>query len=98
MVKPVGLLVVDHYIWRINYYINPASYWRILLRRLSPVTSNWIVDRLVNFFFPLHWTFRYMAAADWLVKRFSPLITFIKTNPELSREEQLEWARLDTYD
>jgi 2-polyprenyl-3-methyl-5-hydroxy-6-metoxy-1,4-benzoquinol methylase len=98
MVKPGGILVIDHYIWRINYYFNPATYWRLLLRRLSPVTSKWIVDRLVNFFFPLHWAFRNVPAADWLVKRFSPLITFIKTHPELGREEQQDWARLDTYD
>lgn len=98
MVKPGGMLVIDHYIWRANYYFNPATYWRVLLKELKPVTSKKIVDGLVNFFFPLHWAFRDMPVAEWLLKRFSPLITFIKVHPELSKEEHLDWARLDTYD
>ena len=98
MVKPGGLLVIDHYIWRINYYFNPATYYRLVLKELKPQTSKKIVDALVNFFFPLHWAFRNIAPLEWLLKRVSPLITFMKPHPELSRQEHFEWARLDTYD
>jgi 2-polyprenyl-3-methyl-5-hydroxy-6-metoxy-1,4-benzoquinol methylase len=98
MVKPGGLLVIDHYIWRINYYFNPATYYRLVLKELKPQTSKKIVDALVNFFFPLHWAFRNIAPLEWLLKRFSPLITFMKSHPELSQQEHFEWARLDTYD
>jgi 2-polyprenyl-3-methyl-5-hydroxy-6-metoxy-1,4-benzoquinol methylase len=98
MVKPGGLLVIDHYIWRINYYFNPATYYRLVLKELKPKTSKKIVDALVNFFFPLHWSFRNIAPLEWLLKRVSPLITFMKPHPELSRQEHFEWARLDTYD
>ena len=98
MVKPGGLLVIDHYIWRINYYFNPAAYYRLVLKELKPQTSKKIVDALVNFFFPLHWAFRNIAPLEWLLKRVSPLITFMKPHPELSRQEHFEWARLDTYD
>lgn len=98
MVKPGGLLVIDHYIWRINYYFNPATYYRLVLKELKPKTSKKIVDALVNFFFPLHWAFRNIAPLEWLLKRVSPLITFMKPHPELSRQEHFEWARLDTYD
>ena len=98
MVKPGGLLVIDHYIWRINYYFNPATYYRLVLKELKPQTSKKIVDALVSFFFPLHWAFRNIAPFEWLLKRVSPLITFMKPHPELSRQEHFEWARLDTYD
>ena len=98
MVKPGGLLVIDHYIWRINYYFNPATYYRLVLKEMKPQTSKKIVDALVNFFFPLHWAFRNIAPLEWLLKRVSPLITFMKPHPELSRQEHFEWARLDTYD
>lgn len=98
MVKPGGLLVIDHYIWRINYYFNPATYYRLVLKELKPKTSKKIVDALVDFFFPLHWAFRNIAPLEWLLKRVSPLITFMKPHPELSRQEHFEWARLDTYD
>ena len=98
MVKPGGLLVIDHYIWRINYYFNPATYYRLVLKEMKPQTSKKIVDALVNFFFPLHWAFRNIASLEWLLKRVSPLITFMKPHPELSRQEHFEWARLDTYD
>lgn len=98
MVKPGGVLVIDHYIWRINYYFNPATYWRLWLKELKPTTSKPIVDGLVNFFFPMHWAFRNAPALNWVVKRFSPLITFMHVHPEIGKKDQYEWAKLDTYD
>ena len=98
MVKPGGLLVIDHYIWRINYYFNPATYYRLVLKELKPQTSKKIVDGIVNFFFPLHWAFRNIALLEWLLKRVSPLITFMRSFPELSEQQQYEWSKLDTYD
>jgi 2-polyprenyl-3-methyl-5-hydroxy-6-metoxy-1,4-benzoquinol methylase len=98
MVKPGGLLVIDHYIWRINYYFNPATYYRLVLKELKPETSKKIVDALVNFFFPFHWAFRNTPPLEWLLKRVSPLITFMRLYPQLSRQEHFEWARLDTND
>ncbi|HWB61921.1 MAG TPA: class I SAM-dependent methyltransferase, partial [Chitinophagales bacterium] len=98
MVRPGGLLVIDHYIWRINYYFNPATYYRLILKEMPPARSKKIVDSLVNFFFPLHWAFRNAPFLEWCLKRFSPLITFMKSFPELGKEQQYEWAKLDTYD
>ncbi len=98
MVKPGGLMVIDHYIWRINYYFNPATYYRLVLKELSPPTSKKIVDGLVDFFFPMHWMFRNMPPLEWLLKRVSPLITFMKEYPQLDRQQNYEWAKLDTYD
>ncbi|MDB5284855.1 MAG: bioC [Bacteroidota bacterium] len=98
MVKPGGLLSIDHYIWRINYYFNPATYYRLVLKELKPQTSKKIVDAIVNFFFPLHWAFRKIGVLEWLLKRVSPLITFMRSFPELSKDQQYEWSKLDTYD
>ncbi|HRS38057.1 MAG TPA: class I SAM-dependent methyltransferase [Bacteroidia bacterium] len=98
MAKPGGLLVIDHYPWRINYYFNPATWYRQVLKHLRPTTSKKIVDGMVNFFFPWHWRFRNSKTLTWLLKRVSPLITFMNVFPELSKVQQEEWARLDTYD
>lgn len=98
MVRPGGQLIIDHYIWRPGYYLNPATYWRLYLRKLPPANSKRIVDRLVDTFFPLHWAFRNAPALDWLVKRVSPVMTYMKHFPQLSRQEQYELARLDSYD
>jgi SAM-dependent methyltransferase len=98
MAKPGGWLVIDHYPWRINYYFNPATWYRVFLKRMRPTASKRIVDKMVDFFFPLHWRFRNSPVLTWLLKRVSPLITFMNVFPELSRQQQEEWARLDTYD
>lgn len=98
MVKPGGVLVIDHYRLRLGYFFNPATYWRVVLKRLKPETSKKIVDTLVNFFFPLHWAFRNNSIAEWLVKRVSPVMTFIKDYPDISRDIHLEWSKLDSYD
>lgn len=98
MVKPGGLLVIDHYIWRLGYYFNPATYWRLVLKEMKPATSKKIVDVLTAIFFPFHWAFRNVPALDWLVKRVSPVMCYMQLHPEMSKQEHYEWARLDTND
>jgi ubiquinone/menaquinone biosynthesis C-methylase UbiE len=98
MVKPGGLLVIDHYIWRLGYYANPATYWRLYLKEIKPEKSKKIVDALVDFFFPIHWSLRNAPLLDWFVKRVSPVMTYMKHFPQLTREEQYELSRLDSYD
>jgi len=98
MVKPGGLLVIDHYIWRIGYYFNPATYWRLVLKEMKPQTSMKIVNGTVNFFFPLHWALRNNNVLHWLLQRVSPVMTYFKALPELNKQEQFDLSRLDSYD
>ncbi|MFM9027792.1 MAG: class I SAM-dependent methyltransferase [Bacteroidota bacterium] len=57
-VKPGGSLVIDHYRWRLSYYSTLKPVYRHLLRKMKPEISKKAVDKLVDFFFPMHWAFR----------------------------------------
>jgi ubiquinone/menaquinone biosynthesis C-methylase UbiE len=98
MVKPGGQLIIDHYIWRLGYFLNPATYWRLYLKEIQPEKSKKIVDKLVNIFFPMHWALRNVSVANWFVKRVSPVMTYMEHFPELSHNEHYELAKLDSYD
>jgi len=98
MVKPGGQLVIDHYMWRLGYYFNPATYWRLYLKEIKPEKSKKIVDKLVDIFFPIHWALRNAPVLDWFVKRVSPVMTYMSHFPKISREEQYQFSKLDSYD
>jgi 2-polyprenyl-3-methyl-5-hydroxy-6-metoxy-1,4-benzoquinol methylase len=98
MVKPGGLLVIDHYKWRINYYSTLTPVYRTILKELKPERSQKIVNSLVDFFFPLHWKLRKNKALNWLLHRISPLIVYFKDFPEQGYQFHYEWSKLDTYD
>lgn len=98
MVKPGGLLVIDHYHWRIGYYSTLTPLYRKILKELKPQKSKKIVDTLVDFFFPLHWKFKNNKGLNWLLHRISPLIVYTKFFPEQDKKFHYEWSKLDTYD
>ncbi|MFM7217524.1 MAG: class I SAM-dependent methyltransferase [Bacteroidota bacterium] len=97
-VKPGGLLVIDHYRWRLSYYSTLKPVYRHVLRKMKPEKSKRAVDRLVDFFFPMHWALRNIKPAWWLIHRISPLIEYIHLFPEKDYDFHLEWSRLDSYD
>ncbi|CAN5568654.1 hypothetical protein BH11BAC1_BH11BAC1_06680 [soil metagenome] len=97
-VKPGGMLVIDHYRWRLAYYSNLRFVYRELFRKMKPANSQRIIHRLVNIFFPLHWAFKNNKVLYWLLIRFTPLFEYVREYPKLSKEEHIEWCRMDTYD
>jgi len=97
-VKPGGMLVIDHYRWRIGYYSTLSPLYRSWLKNLKPEKSIKIVDEIVLFFFPLHWKFRNNKMLQWLLHRVSPLIHFIYVFPDKDYNFHLEICKLDTYD
>ena len=97
-VKPGGLLVIDHYRWRLSYYSTLKPLYRKWMRKMEPLKSRSLNDKLVNFFFPLHWKFRNIKPLWWLVHRVSPLIEYIHEFPEKDYSFHHEWSRLDSYD
>lgn len=98
MVKPGGLLVIDHYKWRLGYYSTLTPVFRAWLKRLKPQTSLKIVKKLVDFFFPIHWKLKDKGVVNWLVHRISPLIVYIQMFPEKDYKFHYDLAQLDTYD
>lgn len=97
-VKKGGLLVIDHYKWRIGYYSTLTPLFRRVLKEMPPAKSQKIVNKLVDFFFPIHWKFKDKGIINWLVHRVSPLIVYIKVYPEQDYTFHYEWSKLDTYD
>jgi 2-polyprenyl-3-methyl-5-hydroxy-6-metoxy-1,4-benzoquinol methylase len=97
-VKPGGLLVIDHYKWRIGYYSTLSPLYREWLRKMNPLKSKKIIDKLVNFFFPLHWKAKKLPKLQWILHRVSPLIHFIYVFPDKDYDFHLEICKLDTYD
>lgn len=98
MVKPGGKLVIDHYTFDWMYYIKPILLYRAVLRKMEPAKSKKIVERLVAFFFPLHWKYRNSKGMTILLNRISPCYVYIKTFPQMGYDFHFELTRLDTYD
>ncbi len=97
-VKTGGLLVIDHYRWRIAYYSTLKPLYRQFLKRMKPEKSTKWVDALTNLFFPWHWRFRNTRPLWWLLHRISPLIEYIHVFPERDYAFHHEWSKLDSYD
>jgi SAM-dependent methyltransferase len=98
MVKPGGLLVVDHYTWTLSRATKLAPLYRVVLKRLPPARAKRVTDTLVNAFFPLHWRARRFSLAQRLLSRVSPCLAYCHLHPEMSRELHEDWSRLDTFD
>jgi len=98
MVKPGGLLVVDHYTWDFSSVTKLAPVYRRFLKEMSPERSKRITDKLVRLFFPLHWAVRKARLAQMLLSRISPCLVYFRSFPQLSRQQHYEWCELDTYD
>jgi len=100
MVRPGGRLVFDHYTWTLSRVTKLSPLYRFLLTRISPVRAKQVTDRLVDLFFPLHWTVRRVPLAQMLLSRVSPCLAYchIKAFEMLSRDQLRDWCRLETYD
>jgi SAM-dependent methyltransferase len=98
MVKPGGLLAIDHYTWTLSRMTKLTPLYRLVLKRLRPATAKRITDRLVSLFFPLHWRVRRVPWVQRLLSRISPCLAYCHVMPELTREQHYDWCRLDTFD
>jgi 2-polyprenyl-3-methyl-5-hydroxy-6-metoxy-1,4-benzoquinol methylase len=98
-VKPGGWLVIDHYTHSLSHYTKLAEWLvRPVLKRLSPARGVAITRSLTRTFFPLHRAVRNYKYMQYVLSRFSPLLTYFHAFPELNDEQQYEWAELDTHD
>lgn len=98
MVKPGGLLVIDHYRLQHAYFSSTAFLVRPVLKRLPPPVAMRAVKAMTDMFFPIQWRLRGNRVPYALVNRMSPLCIHFLDNPELSEEYQREWTVLDSFD
>jgi len=98
MVKPGGQLVIDHYTFDWMYLLKPVLFYRFFLKRMKPEKSKAMVEKIVKFFFPIHWKYRNNKLMTMLVNRLSPCYVYIKTFPQMDYDFHFHLSRLDTYD
>ncbi len=98
-VRPGGWLVLDHYAHSLSAWTK-LSEWlvRPVLKRLPPVRGVAMTKSMTRLFFPLHRAVRKHRILQMILSRFSPVLTYFHAFPELSDEQQYEWAELDTHD
>jgi len=101
-VKPGGFLVIDHYKPLLSWYLHPAPLFRFFLKRYgrkSPKACMRFVKSMVDVMFPIHWAlWKIHPRLNWLLNRFSPIITDFETYPELNKKQHKEWSLLSTHD
>jgi len=97
-VKPGGMLVIDHYSFDWMYLIKPLLFYRFFLKRMKPEKSQQLVNRLVDFFFPLHWKYKNNTLMRIVLNRISPCYIYFKQFPQMDREFHYRLSLLDTYD
>ena len=103
MVKPGGVLVIDHYRRKLRNYLPPpigvaGMVYRWIILRL-PVDRQFVaVKRIVDFWFPLMWRFRDSKLAQFVIARFSPVVMYYPHFGLRDRQMYYEWMLLDTHD
>jgi len=98
-VKRGGWFVMDHYRKSLAHYTKVGTtLLRPLLKRLSARRGMAATEKLTKVLFPLHRAVKSNRLAQILLSRFSPLLTYYHTYPQLDDRLQYEWALLDTHD
>jgi 2-polyprenyl-3-methyl-5-hydroxy-6-metoxy-1,4-benzoquinol methylase len=97
-VKPGGWLVFDQYRYNLSTFLKTTWITRILLRRLTPNLGLRITDWLVDFWLPAHRKFSGNRFLEIILFRFSPITSHYASYPDLSEEDQIAWAKLNTHD
>lgn len=98
MVKPGGNMVIDHYTLTFSFATKLSNVYRIFLRKMDPEKAKKVTDKMVDFFFPIHWAVRKFRPAQMLLSRVSPCLVYFNAFPELTKEQHKDWCRLDTFD
>jgi SAM-dependent methyltransferase len=97
-VAPGGWLIIDHYRFNWGWYTRTAPWFRAILKRLPPGLSLDITEKLVTTLLPLHRSAARHRLAWSIINRLSPVLCYYRSLPQLSEQQQKEWALLDTHD
>ena len=99
--KPGGMLIIDHYGPR--YPITFSRRWlRQLLLRLPASSAKSLSLTIARALLPLHRITWNQKRGRWRLRRqlqkFSPLVDYYDSYPQLDEEVLAEWSLLDTHD
>jgi len=98
-VKPGGHLVIDHYTHNLSHYTKFSEHFiRPILKRMNPDKAVRVTKFFTKLFFPLHRLVKNNRFLQIILSRFSPLLTYYHSLPELNDQLQYEWSELDTHD
>lgn len=98
-VKPGGWLVIDHYTQNLSHYTKFAEHFiRPFLKRMNPDRAVRATKSFTKFWFPIHRAVKNYRFLQIILSRFSPLLTYYHSLPQLNDQLQYEWAELDTHD
>jgi SAM-dependent methyltransferase len=103
MVKPGGRLIIDHYIFSWRTFLPPPigqalGIYRKIVLSLQSSKRFKFVKRLVDFWFPFHWTFRNNFIMTRLLRRLSPVIFHYEYLTLKDKDMYYQWSLLDTHD
>jgi len=103
MVSPNGVLVFDHYPWKLKLILptpfgESISFYRFFVLKLPKKIRFSFVEKLTKFFFPLHWKFKDSKLIQKLLRRVSPVIFHYPDLCLKDYNQYYEWSLLDTHD
>jgi 2-polyprenyl-3-methyl-5-hydroxy-6-metoxy-1,4-benzoquinol methylase len=97
-VKPGGWLIFDQYRYNLSTILKVTWIFRLILKRLSPEKGLIITDWLVKTWLPIHRKFAKYRILEILLFRISPITSHYTGYPNMSEDDQIAWARLNTHD
>lgn len=98
VLKKGGSYVLDHYTHTLSYYTKTTYLFRKYISRFSKEKKYEVIEKIFNFFYPMHYAIRKFYPLQMMLSRISPVHVYFKAYPELTDELQKEWALLDTHD
>lgn len=96
--KKGGTYVFDHYTYTLSYYTKTTFFFRKFIAGFNKDRKFEIINKLFNFFFPLHKAVRKYYFLQILLSRIYPIHVYYHAYPELTDDLQKEWSLLDTHD
>ncbi len=98
LVRHGGTLVIDHYTYNKSQFLRMAYFYRLKLRKKTSAETIPYTQQLVKKYLPLHKKFSKNKIMSVLLNRVSPVISYYNAFPQLTDQQQEEWALLDTHD
>jgi len=97
-VKPGGWLIFDQYRYNLSTILKVTWIFRLILKRLSPEKGLILTDWLVKIWLPAHRKVAKNRILEILLFRISPITSHFAGYPNMSEDDQIAWARLNTHD
>lgn len=97
-VKPGGWLVFDQYRYNLSSLLKVTWFARLFLKWLEPELGLKVTDSLVKIWLPIHRKVASNRLLEILLFRISPITAHYSGYPDMSKDDQIAWARLNTHD